>query len=295
MKTHSGEVIAERDNLRVIQCRECGFAHLDRLPPGVELSQYYMAEFWQKDKAGELALYEDRREWWSMVHSDWLSRLEVATLGRTLLDVGCGYGFFLKTAIERKWHITGFEPSQTAADYATKLCGNGIWCGDWQHRDRSYDAPEKFDAISALWLIEHLPDPEAFLLWCHQHLYSGGVLLVVCPNEWTAAQYSADAIVHKRGWWIHPTHLNYFNMATLGNLLGRTGFKIVEWLATFPIEKYIMNGEENYVDHPEMGPEIHRIIERSEMHMQPDKRLTLYHDLARMSGGRDIVAIAQMN
>ena len=51
---HSGETIAERNSLRVLDCRECGFAHLaaDAIPSPEVLARFYARDFWQRDKAG---------------------------------------------------------------------------------------------------------------------------------------------------------------------------------------------------------------------------------------------------
>lgn len=295
MPTHDGPIIAERDGLRVVECRECGYAHLSGFPKSTDLETYYTSEFWEKDKLGELALYEDRRAWWAMTHADWLSRLEHEILGRTLLDVGCGYGFFMHTAQARGWHTLGFELSKAACGYASKLCNGGLWCGNWENRDASGSAPEKFDAISALWLIEHLPDPPEFLKWCHDHLYSSGALLIVCPNEWTRAQTEANEKVEKKCWWVDKTHLNYFNIATLGNLLGRAGFQVVEWLSTETIENFIGAGDGNYVDNPELGPRLHHEIEELDMLMKQSDRIGRATHRARRGEGRDIVSIARVD
>ena len=308
MIPHPGEVIAERDGLRVIDCRSCGYAHLAKLPSDAALAEFYKSEFWQVDKAGALALLESRREWWDMTHADWLSRLELETLGRTLLDVGCGYGFFLSQAKARGWEIHGLELSTEAVAYCKAQGLTGIWQIGWKETfdllsveqegikpAESYRTVRKrFDVISALWLIEHLPDPLEFLRWCRWHLYSGGALLIVCPNEWTRAQTEANAVVVEENWWIDKNHINYFNMATLANLLGRAGFQAVEWLNTYPIDEFI-SMKMDYVNNPGLGPMIHSRIEKHEMESSTAFRLENAATRSRQGRGRDIVCITRVD
>lgn len=177
---HSGPVLAQRDGLTVIDCRACGWAHLDPLP--VVEDAYYRDTFWSEKGAGWLAKYEAERDWLDMRNGDWLSVVE-EHLGskHALLDVGCGYGFFMNTANKLGWPTYGIEPSIEAAQYARQF-GSVADCSwvDYNGND--------FDCISALWLLEHLPNPFEFLAWARAHLAPGGVLLLCVPQEWTYPQ-----------------------------------------------------------------------------------------------------------
>ena len=84
-------------------------------------------------------------------------------------------------------------------------------------------------------------------------------------------------------------------MATLGNLLGRAGFQVIEWLATCQIENFIIDGIGNYVDNPELGSKLHAEIEEREQKMGRNDRLERARMRARRGAGRDIVAVARVD
>jgi len=60
----------------------------------------------------------------------------------SLLDLGCGCGFFLKEASERGWQVFGVDPSRKSIDHAKSLIGNAVVCGtlDDVPTDRRFDA-----------------------------------------------------------------------------------------------------------------------------------------------------------
>lgn len=284
---HSGPIVAQRDNLTVIDCQSCGYAHLDALPGPDELERFYTSEFWQSTKAGALADFERAAEWWAAIHEDWLSLVETHTRGRTLLDVGAGYGLFLKSANLRGWSSVGIEPNTEAAAYSRKHNPCKVLAQDWE---LAHDA--RFDCISAHWLIEHLPVPLDFLKWCRSKLNPDGVLLAAIPQEWTEAQADANEITPNKDWWLHHTHLNYFSQTTFSNLLGRAGFRIVDMLATYPMEMFISETLDYTVD-PSIGRSLHESIERRELSLTREIRVVEYRQRARYGRGRDLIVVAK--
>lgn len=282
MPSHVGPILAQRDDLTVIDCRDCGYAHLWTLPP---LGPYfYTSEFWQTYKAGTREIDESRREWLDMRHLDWLAALIPNVVGRTLLDVGCGYGDFLWAASTSGWNVYGIEPSTEAADNCRVFCS--IVSDTWE----SYPHYGQWDAITAFWLLEHLPAPLAFLRWCYAHLYGGGALMLVVPNEWTIEQAAANLVAAKRNWWLDPTHVSYFTPASLANLLGRAGFRIVDSLATAQMENYILD-ERDYTNDNAVGLACHAEVRAREMAQTRDERLAEARHLALQGRGRDRIVV----
>ena len=292
MSEHSGPVIAERDGLKVRQCSACGFAHLDPLPDTQAVNDYYAKDFWSEKGKGWLAKYEAEREWNSMRHGDWLSVLGPHTVGRDLLDVGSGYGFCLADAREQGWRATGIEPSQEANKYSTERFLLTAHLGTWENFDHPYLPKHKFDAITAFWLLEHLPEPMRFLRWCRSHLHSGGVLSVSIPNEWNALQTVAN--INGKclpNFWIHPTHCNYWTPATLSNLLGRCGFRVVDSLSTWPIEEYLLDGRD-YTRDESVGAQCHAEVRAKELVLTREQRFAQGRAHARQALGRDLIVVA---
>lgn len=290
MTNHAGPVVAQRDGLTAIDCRACGFIHLDWLPAQADLDRYYAEEFWATKGGGWLQKYEAERDWIDAKNGDILEVLEYHTLSRTLLDVGSGYGFFLRQAWLRGWKVSGIELSYDAVRYSETLLGHGpVWCGSWD----AYPWPTKFDALTAFWLLEHLPDPMAFLRGAHSRLYSGGTLVLAVPNEWNLYQQEAS----KRGlclenFQLHATHTNYFTPASLGNLLGRAGFRVVDMLTTYPIELHLLAGRD-YTRDEAVGADCHALVRQHDLTLTRDARLAEARSRARQSVGRDLLVVAK--
>lgn len=284
--THLGPILAERDGLTVRDCRACGYAHIDPIP--AYTAEFYKSEFWGKEKAGELAHYERQASWLAAIHGDWLGIAENMTRGRRLLDVGSGYGFFLRTAEARGWKCDGLEPSTEAIAYSATIAASKIIPAMWGADTRA----GQYDCISALWLIEHLPDPAAFINWCSAHLAPDGVLMLAFPNEWTEAQSKANTVTVNKHWWVHHTHINYFTARAMRDLLDWSNLYAEIELGTAQMEDYI-TAANDYTVSPEYGREVHSRLEWLELHQRPEERV-LAHDQRGMVGkGRDLIVFAR--
>ncbi len=99
--------------------------------------------------------------------------------GARMLDVGCGYGFGLDTAQEIfGWDGIGLEPS-LAAERGREDLGLDIRPGTL---DDAFEPDERFDVIFASEVLEHVPDPRAFLGSVHRRLSDAGVFLMTTPD-----------------------------------------------------------------------------------------------------------------
>jgi 2-polyprenyl-3-methyl-5-hydroxy-6-metoxy-1,4-benzoquinol methylase len=284
---HHGRIIGERDGLRVLDCSDCGYAHLETMPGAAELDSYYASDFWQKEKAGELDRYLEQREWLAMRHGDWLILLAQHTPEMSLLDVGCGYGFFLQDAEAASWEVGGIEPSNKAARYAQSILPM-----DTLHKIGWNDyVGMGWGALSAMWMIEHLLAPLEFLRWAHSRLLPGGVLLLTVPNDFSQAQNEINHRVNRPFWYIHSTHLNYFTPSSIANLLGLAGFQIIERQATFQMEEYLMT--DDYTVDDSIGRSVHKRVRDLELSVVRQTRLELYGRNGAMGYGRDLVLIAK--
>ncbi|MCL5997771.1 MAG: methyltransferase domain-containing protein [Chloroflexi bacterium] len=138
-----------------------------------------------------------------------------------LMDYGCGWGFFLQAAKERGWDICGLEPLPGHAVYARAMTQANI-VTDTLH-DNTFPA-DYFDAITALQVFEHLPNPAAELRKLHRIMRPEGVLLIEVPNidTWSVR------LLGKRHRHFVEDHLNYFSASTLCLLLKNSDFDVLE-------------------------------------------------------------------
>ena len=113
------------------------------------------------------------------VNAQRAQRLTAALPGAgSLLDVGCGTGDFLAAMRDLGWDVVGVDPMAESARAATArgldvrtgvLADAGVPQGEW-------------DVVSALHVLEHVPDAPAFLRELASWARPGGHVLVESPN-----------------------------------------------------------------------------------------------------------------
>ena len=271
-------MIAERDGLRVID--EGGWAHLET-PVPID----YASSFWETEHPGALEQALAQKSWLDRMYNVWLSELAGLTRGRSLVDVGSGFGLFVDRALQSGWSAFGLELSESASEYAETIQPGRTICTNWEQWSGTWDA------ITAMWLLEHLNDPVAFLGWAEQNLAQDGVLVLVVPNEWTELQRQANEKAAVKNWWIHRTHYSYFSWGSLEAMLAKAGFSIVRRMGTFPMEKFL--GKWDYTAFPELGRKAHKNVESLELAMGLAKLRLFYATLGEAGEGRDIVAFCK--
>ncbi len=94
-----------------------------------------------------------------------------------------------------------------------------------------------FNSILAGEVIEHVPDPRAFVRECWRVLEWNGVLALSTPNK----KSWLNRITHS---YEMPLHLSLFDIQTLSTLLDREGFTIQK-LELFPFTEESSDGARN--------------------------------------------------
>jgi SAM-dependent methyltransferase len=158
------------------------------------------------------------RRHWHEKRSAYL-RSVVGPDARSLYDIGCGDGLFLKSASEEGFSILGLEPIDKAREQAEKKLGCKI------DRQTFASSPaEGFDVITAWQVIEHVERPGELFDLVHKNLKTGGIFAVSTVNldSWQARLFGTN--------WLHldpPRHLWAAGRTRVEDLLIRHGFTIV--------------------------------------------------------------------
>lgn len=97
-------------------------------------------------------------------------------LGRSLLDVGCASGIFLKTCRELGWSTTGVEFSSGLAAQAA-AAGLRVLQGDFE----TYTGLGVYDIVTAWEVLEHVRQPQVFLKALAGRVREGGLLALSTP------------------------------------------------------------------------------------------------------------------
>lgn len=154
------------------------------------------------------------------------------TSGR-LLEVGCGYGYFLDEAKNFFSYIAGTESSVEAGIQAQRLSGAEVYL-----EDINLLPPElnSFDIIVTINVIEHIYAPIEFLLSMKQRLKSGGRIIIATPD---IGSFWYKIMGKKWPSFKVPEHVAFYKRKTLTILLERTGFDNIQqipFLHAFPLK-----------------------------------------------------------
>ncbi len=134
--------------------------------------------------------------------------------GKTLLDVGAGYGTFVEVALSNGLNAIGIEPAKNLHVFARSKLGDKVQHTDLRNFIRTNRAT--YDFISLIHVIEHVKDPKSFLIAVLKLLKPNGVLYMETPNG-----SSHQAVVEKDNYTFltPPDHLNLFSQTSLQELI----------------------------------------------------------------------------
>jgi SAM-dependent methyltransferase len=294
-QAHEGPCIARKSGYDILDCAMCGFRHAVPLPSRTDLKHAYRESYYADEKPTFLAHAAEDQAWFELAQNDRLDTFEriLGPKRGRLLDIGSGPGFFLKTAKSRGWSVTGIEPSRQAAAHARGL---GIAVTEGFFDETTAPMLGRFDAINLTNVLEHVPDPIAILQAARAILEPGGVLCVNVPNDFSPFQIAAAATAGTGEWWLAPPHhLNYFDFATLANLLERLGFSVAEKTTSFPMEAFVLMGD-NYTVDPALGRASHAKRKKFDLALEAaglkETRRAFYRALAETGIGREAIVIA---
>lgn len=216
-------LLIERDSWKVYRCINCGLGFLDPRPSQEEISQLYQKNYFEEryDEGLDIGSQRFKKRLSGEKHRiKFVSSVKGS--GR-LLDIGCGYGYFLYASRMRGYEVTGLEFSDWAGTYAAQKLKLPVRTGSIL----DIDLPENhFDIITMWHSLEHTQDPRSVLLKAKKWLKKNGILVIDVPNyEGTDARYL------KGDWdgWSLPYHFWHFNYGSMKMLLDKHHFKVVKY------------------------------------------------------------------
>jgi SAM-dependent methyltransferase len=159
-----------------------------------------------------------------------IRRLRRPGRGARLLDVGCGYGFFSREAMDAGFDVVAIELAENERGIASEMTGLAPAACSFEEFEC---APESLSAILMSQILEHALDVNAWVAKAHRLLADGGVLAIAVPNFGSAFRM----IMQEREPFIcPPSHLNFFTSTSLCRLLRKHGFKVeaTQWVSRLP-------------------------------------------------------------
>lgn len=201
------------DGLRIARCKGCEFMFSrDMLAPDA-IDQFYVDG------------YHDRRHMDGQrvnagINVELLRSLHLDVAGKSLLDVGSGYGFLLdKLRHGNATRLAGVELSRAQRTYSI----NELHLETFGQLDQ-LSSRDQFDIITIFEVIEHIPSPFEFIQAVCRYLKPGGSLVVGTDN------FTSDVVTvlaDRFPKWIPHEHVSFFTGDSLKAMLLRCdGLKV---------------------------------------------------------------------
>lgn len=168
------------------------------------------------------AEYADQEEEYLATFAEDVRRIQTFRSTGSLLDIGCGYGYFLRQALDKGFDAYGIDRSPDAIQEAEKHSPGRVFEGTIETVEALSN--RKFDVIFASHLVEHVLDPRSFVQELAQHLSADGILVFVTPNieSWLARISGSRWVSFKI-----PEHVAYYAPSTIRQLVETAGLEIV--------------------------------------------------------------------
>jgi SAM-dependent methyltransferase len=194
-----------------VRCASCGLVQLEDDPP--DLESLYMG---YRVHGSNSAVYHFLRKL-TIGHAYVSQKGD----GRTLLDVGCGSGWYLQQMAELGWNAVGYESNPDHAAHVANQISLPVLSGE----DALASREGQFDLITLNFVFEHLTEPHRMLDLVVRALKPGGQLYLSVPNI-----ESREAGLFKDRWF-HldpPRHLTFFTKQMLRDMFAARGLVDIE-------------------------------------------------------------------
>lgn len=204
----------------VVLCKTCGLCFLNPQHEEKDYARYY--EFFDRPVGKKIGPRGFRpnslRGEHDRIRLDFLTQFLPYKKAK-IVDIGSGYGLFLKGLAERGYtNLYGCEPNIEAARNLKENFGFRVL--NAALGDASLPK-EEFDAVTLVAVVEHFTAPIVALRHIYNLLKPGGIFYVNTPNLLD--------LVLRAGWnkFFKFVHTFYFTDKSLKNILRRAGFEIL--------------------------------------------------------------------
>lgn len=224
---------ASGETFNIQACSHCGFHLTNPRPLADELQRYYDSPSYISHSNTSANLIDKIYKLARTFTLRWKYKLvlrHASPKPATLLDYGCGTGYFLAYCKEHGLTVSGVEPNPQARAEAARQVGNNIYSDINEIKQPS-------DIITLWHVLEHVHNLHQTIQDLSGKLNPHGTLVIAVPNH-----NSRDAQDYQDYWAAYdvPRHLWHFSRSTMKRLLEQNHLTIKAVLP-MPLDAYYVS------------------------------------------------------
>jgi len=210
------------NKLPYFKCLDCGHVFSADNPTVELLTQFYNYKFKDGNYQDYTTYHLDKNVEFNNIINKYIK--PYLSLESKILEIGCGEGFFLSSLLTNGYNkLFGYDISDYIISKARSRLPKNVTLYDSLNYDLSQILEvDKYDAIFAFDVIEHIYDPRVYINNIYKGLKKEGRILFTTPS----ADSIANKILGERWPYFLPLeHLNIFSNESMKRILTDVGFK----------------------------------------------------------------------
>lgn len=211
--------------VNIVRCRSCSAKYIHPMMYFSDefRTKLYGSEYWDAD-----GTIDDLKNMGEKITI--MEKVCALSSGKTVLDVGCGTGAFVKAAADLGFTVTGMDVDRETTKNIEQRFGCRTVTG---LLDYSTFPESSFDVVILSHVIEHLQRPAEMLAVIQRIVKPGGLFVMCTPNNDSLMEDIHDLYGRLRHGrknsyyltpFITPYHIVGFNLDSSRRILQRSGF-----------------------------------------------------------------------
>jgi len=296
----------KKDDYRSVYLNQYGYYELRRKNTIQERNENFEEHYFQDYSGSTYEKEEYPPEELRFIHNQMEERAYVIeqNLARTgikedysLLDIGCGEGFFLQFFHERGKRVKGIDIGSYALEHFHPEMLPFFEKGDML-RSLSVMAERKevYDVVNIDRVLDMVDDVDICLDKIKKVMGRQSILIVKVANNYSALQRMLlrNGELKKEYWLDDPDHTGYFNREGLIARLNANGLECLDFYGDTFVDFWLVNPFSNYYERPETGKAAHKsavCVENLFHDISMERTVEIYRMLGDMGFGREIVGV----
>lgn len=222
-KVFSARRLPDKIHYQIVKCNQCGLVYSNPILFYTQIEKLYKKSFTR---------YDSQITNLTETYGFYLRELGKYQINKTsLLEIGCGNGFFLKEALKQGYkQVFGVEPGKKSVEKADVKIKKNIIIDIFKS---GLFKKNFFDVICCFQTFDHIADPNQFLTECFNILKPKGLIIFYNHD----VRSISARLLGERSPIIDIEHTYLYSQSTINKIFQKHKFKVLKVGNAFTIHK----------------------------------------------------------